>query len=80
MNARKLTLCGIWVAALLLLTASGAAAEGGFFTDFTGTSANCTDVGMEAPPVVHGGKLHMRGLVQECTDSASDPRVAGTDV
>ena len=79
MNARKLTLCGIWMAALLLLTASGAAAEGGFFTDFTGTSVNCEPVGMEAPPVVHDGKLHVRGLTQECTDSASDPRVAGTE-
>lgn len=79
MNVRKLALGGTLAVTLLLLTASGVVAGGGSFTDFTGTSANCVEVGMEAPPVVRGGKLHMRGLTQECTDSASDPRVSGTE-
>ena len=66
------------IAALFLFGVIPASARP-FTTDFTGTST-CVDVPGTGEFKVIDGKLHIKGLVDICTDVADDPRVSGTDM
>ena len=64
-------------AMLILLSGSVATAGSGVFTEFSmsrGMWWQCLEPGTSTP---HGGKLHVQGLVRQCTDWASIPQGIG---
>jgi hypothetical protein len=71
-------LVAIAVSAALFLSGVSSASARPFTTDFTGTST-CVDVPNTGVTMVADGKLHIKGLVNICSDKADDPRVSGTD-
>ncbi len=69
----RLLLTAVMVAALLVVAAGPPPPRA---TPFTGTST-CVDVPGTGTFTVVDGKLHIRGLIEECTDVMSDARLSG---
>jgi len=63
-------------AMLALLCATGAAADGGVFTEFSGTET-CVPVPGSLTIVMHGGNMHFAESY-DCVDTASIPEASGT--
>ncbi len=73
-NSKHRLLFAAIMVAVLLVVAAGPPPRA---TPFTGTET-CVDVPGTGTFTVVDGKLHIRGLIDECTDVMSDPRLSGT--
>jgi hypothetical protein len=74
-NSKHRLLFAAVMVAVLLVVAAGPPPRA---TPFTGTET-CVDVPGTGTFMVVDGKLHIKGLIDECTDVTSDPRLSGTD-